>query len=65
MAYNYGFDYEDYEERMDNKKISIKVPKMDMRNPYALDASMRKGGKMKDRREKRKGNPKNSDWGWW
>ena len=64
MAYNYGFDYEDYEERMDNKKISIKVPKMDMRNPYALDASMRKGGKMKDRREKRKGNPKNSDWGW-
>ena len=64
MAYNYDSDYEDYEDRYMNKKISIKVPKMDMRNPYALDASMRKGGKMKDRREKRKSNPTNSDWGW-
>ena len=61
MAYNYDSDYEDCYM---NKKISVKVPKMDMRNPYALDASMRKGGKMKDRREKRKSNPKNSDWGW-
>lgn len=42
--------------------IIIKIPKEKIRNPYALDALSRKAGKIKSRKEKRKGNPKKQNW---
>jgi hypothetical protein len=53
-------DYLD-EDFMD-KQIKIKVPAAKMRNPYALDAMTRKADKFRDRREKRRNNPKRCDW---
>lgn len=44
------------------EKIVIKVPKSKIRNPFALDALMRRGGRMRNKREKRKNNPKRKDW---
>jgi hypothetical protein len=57
-------DLDYYEEDMSNKIECIKVPAAKMRNPYALDAMMRKVDQFRDRREKRKSNPKNSNWEW-
>ena len=45
-----------------DKQIKIKVPAAKMRNPYALDAMTRKADKFRDRREKRRNNPKRCDW---
>jgi len=50
--------------RFDMEKIifTITVPQSKTRNPYALDASSRKAGKIKPRFEKRKNNPKKNRW---
>jgi hypothetical protein len=57
-------DVDCYEEEMNNKMNRIKVPAMKMRNPYALDAMTRKADQFRDRREKRRNNPKNNNWEW-
>lgn len=57
-------DFDSYEDDMNDKRNRIKVPNAKMRNPYALDAMMRKADKFRDRREKRRTNPKNRNWEW-